>query len=401
MLRRRSSPMMRRWALVLAVWLPAAHGARSPETLAQVDKFCAVVPRYLRANRPTPASPSFVFRCRMEDNCGGLGDQMAGMASAAYIAFRANRSLKADVPGLQTFFTGFGDPSPPIIPMEYPPVTVDRPHRAQVIPIEGSPGAAMVNSLNGGVDASVLPKLLPYRTVYYHSNRAVGTNLLPSEYSAIKGEDALWQINHCILRTLFRPRRALLNHTVDLLGSQPITIREMVDAFQREETVSVGIHVRISDGESRSNETALRGRHAETVGAIEGCVARMTAGRRHAFVYVSTNSLVLGGALLERFAPRAEARVLAPRPSTLRHTNILEWPEELRNASLPGVYRHLKSAVVQSLVDIWMLSRTNALLFSVPSGFSMAAALISETPPLIMHLGHCMLHQPLCMGRFC
>eukprot|EP00669_Euglena_mutabilis_P005170 TRINITY_DN16555_c0_g1_i1.p1 TRINITY_DN16555_c0_g1~~TRINITY_DN16555_c0_g1_i1.p1 ORF type:complete len:367 (-),score=8.14 TRINITY_DN16555_c0_g1_i1:224-1225(-) len=330
--------------------------------MAQMDTMCQSITQYLKANRSSSMASTIVFRCRPVDNCGGLGDRMAGLASAAFIAFLTKRSFKVDFPGLQMCFGSLGLPVPVGTPLEYPPVDINT--NLQLIPINGCRGEsvydrAMVNALNEAVDFSFLSKLEPYRTVYYHSNRGVSPRLLPPEADS---QIPVWHLNHCILRSLFlNPLPQFLNQTVELLGGQTMTPYEMTEVLQSSAHTSVGIHVRLSDKETRMDETALRDQLAETVRLIDSCVFHLS--KQHMVVYLSSNSVTLGDALLAKYGPNSNTRVIVSKPAAIRHINFKEWHTKFRNSSSPGFYSRMNSAVARSVVDFFMLSRTKVLIF--------------------------------------
>eukprot|EP00669_Euglena_mutabilis_P008939 TRINITY_DN3911_c0_g1_i1.p1 TRINITY_DN3911_c0_g1~~TRINITY_DN3911_c0_g1_i1.p1 ORF type:complete len:400 (+),score=51.43 TRINITY_DN3911_c0_g1_i1:25-1200(+) len=391
---------MRRGCLLLVGLLTGCRGL-TPEALVQVDTICASVTGYLRADRRvvSPTARTVVFRCRPQDRCGGLGHQMAGLASAAYIAFRANRSLRADVRGLHLLFGTLGDPSPPTAPLQYPPVNLTSPPTMTVVPVEGSPKSAVLNALGGWVNGSILPALEPYRTVYYHSNRGVGTSLLfPG--SVPPAGLPLWNINRCILRALLKPRRAFLNHTVDLLRSQPLTLREILDGFRKNEVTSIGIHTRPTNEQSRSTDMAAQRRANETVRSIDSCIHRVYQDHRHTVVFPSANAPLLIEALLTRYPLNAAPRVMAQVPRGPRPVGSKEGRGSILNISSPNDRHATDSLVPQSLVDIWILSRTR-VLYTEPTDFAMGAVLISEKQPFIIHLGSCGPHPPSCLKTFC
>jgi len=387
--------MWRRAFLLLG--LLTSCNTQSAATMDNMDTLCRSITRYLKANRPF-STPAIVFRCRPEDNCGGLGDRMAGLASAAFIAFLTKRSLRVDFPGLQMCFGSFGRPSLVSTPPEYSPVWVLDPIIRKVIPINGYRDA-VVNLLNEYVEFEFLSNFTPYRTVYYHSNRGVSSVLLPP---GVDPQIPVWHINHCILRSLFlKPRRKFLNATIDLIDGQTMTVSKMMEELKSSAKTSIGIHVRLTDNETRTDETALRNQHAETVRLIDQCVLRVSNHQTNVVVYLSSNSVTLGYALLAKYGPHSATRVIVPKPATIRHINFAEWPDEFRNASSPKFHSRMNSAVARSVIDFLMLSRTKVLIFSSISGFSMGAVLISDIPPTIVQLGHCGLVKRECAGRFC
>jgi hypothetical protein len=391
---------MWRWCLPVVCVLAYCRG-QSRVAMAQVDAICGSVTQYLRANRPTAPGPSLVFRCRPMDNCGGLGDRMAGLASAAYIAFLTNRTLRADFPGLQMCFGSLGPPLPPGLPLEYPPVTPFVPLTRGVTPITGSEDSAVVNALGALLQISDLPKLSPFRTVYYHCNRGVSPLLLPPQADR-RVKIPVWHIQQCILRTLFKtPRPKFLNHTVELAGGKSMKVRELLEVIQSNATTSIGIHLRLSDDETRNDEAPLRRQHADTVHRIGKCIAKVAKRKPKAVVYVSSNSILLGEVLLLNYGPHSETRVMVQKPGPIRHIDFIEWPTKLRNSSSPGFHQEMNSAVVQTVVDFYLLSRTKELVITDGSGFSMAAVLISTVDPVIRRLRNCRVTQRQCVGRFC
>jgi len=319
---------------------------------------------------------------------------MAGLASAAYIAFLTNRTLRADFPALQHCFAIFGPPIRPGQELQYGPVGLPFHAPTHIIPINGSRDSGVISALGEFVSKSLLPHLTPYQTVYYHSNRGVSRSLLPEV-----GQDAQWHIHQCILRTLFMvPRPSFLNHTVELLSEKSMKLKEILSELQSNTTTSIGIHVRFSDEVTRNSETQLLGRHTETVDRIAKCISNISH-HSSPVVYLSTNSDTLGEVLLTKFN-HSSTRVMVQKPGAIRHINFREWPEKFRNSSSPNFHQRMNSAVVRTVVDLFLLSQTRMLIIDRESGFSMGAAVISHTDPIIYHLDACRVTKPKCSLRF-
>jgi len=180
-----------------------------------------------------------------------------------------------------------------------------------------------------------------------------------------------------------------------------MTVKDLMNEVQNSPTTSIGIHVRLDDNATRRDEKALRDQHAATVRNIDLCILRMSKFRRRVVVYLSSNSDSLGDAMWANYGPLTETRLMVQKPSLIRHIDFMEWPTKYRNSSSPDFHIRMNSAVVATVVDFLLLSRTKALLFSCASGFSMGAALISNVQPTIMNLGSCGLTPRQCVGRFC
>jgi len=326
---------------------------------------------------------------------------MAGLASAVLIAFLTNRTLRADFPGLQQCFGTLGPPIPPEMPLQYAPVDIHFPKLLHVTPVNGSRDSAILNAMGELVNHSILPQLTPYRTVYYHSNRGVTSRLLPPQADP-NHPIPVWHVNHCILRTLFlKPRKKFLRHSVELLGGKSTTVKDLMNEIKNSPTTSIGIHVRLDDNATRRDEKALRDQHVATVRNIDLCILRMSKFRRRVVVYLSSNSDSLGATMWANYGALTETRLISQKPGLIRHIDFSEWPAKYRNSSSPDFHIKMNSAVVATVVDFLLLSRTKALLFSCASGFSMGAALISDVQPTIMNLGSCGLTSRQCVGRFC
>ena len=100
---------------------PAAHSAPSPPSplassfLARGDAQCQRYPWYRSAANPTPPPPSLPLPPRptviYQLPATGLGDQLAGLTTAAAAALLTNRSLTLSVP--PTWGLVFEWPAPP------------------------------------------------------------------------------------------------------------------------------------------------------------------------------------------------------------------------------------------------------------------------------------------------
>jgi len=296
------------------------------------------------------AERTFIYRCRHGDDCGGVGDRLAGAMGAAYFAVVSGRSFRIHWPGIEHVFKpGHSNWTydPDVLGIPYKDKDGNELDRSRnhivrgggqvnyVLPA-GAGNVVMFNDMNGREInlPAITARLVRHKHVYFHSNRS--PDLLMNNFmveklvvkSGVVGGTTLndshaGHINayRCMFNDIFQPTEAFLNTTYKSIDGNFTVFRELVDLVNRADEQSLAFHFRIDDRHVTSDSAAVTIKN-DTVKWIASLGTKHQAGSGKPNLFFITNSPASARKVMEDSDIReAFGRVFSQELTGSRHIN--------------------------------------------------------------------------------
>lgn len=216
------------------------------------------------------ATSTLIYQCRPGDNCGGVGDRLAGIMAGAYFAMSIGRAFRIDWKGLSDVF------EPGTIDWTYKPsdLGIESTHDATQLVSKDTvnevmgfgrisalspkyPYIAVLNDMNGRQinNASMLAKIAPYKHLFFHSNRGPDLisyrNLSQALHLPVMPHHDVrllhYEAYRCIFNAILQPKEAFLNSTYKPISQPAMEFRKVIELAQNPKYPSLAYHYRVPD----------------------------------------------------------------------------------------------------------------------------------------------------------
>lgn len=294
------------------------------------------------------AKRTFIYRCRHGDDCGGVGDRLAGAMSAAFFSAVSDRSFHIHWPGIEYVF------KPGHSNWTYDPSALGIPHKdlngneldktrnhatrgdgdvTNALPGHGN--IVMLNDLNTREisKTAMAPGLKKYTHIYFHSNRSPDLQLNKNMVekllkSGVVGgttvnDSHAGHINayRCMFNDIFRPTEEFLDTTYKSTDGSSTSFRQLVNMVNRADERSLAFHYRIADGHVNSDHAKSRISNG-TIQWIASLGIKHQVGQKKLNLFFISNSPASARRVLQDSSIRAAfGRVLSQELTGSRHIN--------------------------------------------------------------------------------
>jgi len=383
--------MNRLFLLIVLTFVNFLRGCNSVYEQGLHNASCS--PFLSAAAQLNDANKTFIYRCRHSDDCGGVGDRMAGVMGAAFFAIASERSFRIQWHGLEHFFR------PGHVNWTYDAESLGIPHldengqeldhsktRARQgqgemqFPFPGNHNIAMFNDLNTrAISDPKKQKILErFAHVYFHSNRSPGMSIHNMTAKTIAGlinssiveptREGHYVAYRCLFNDIFQPTASFLNSSYKAIGYDAMPLQDVMAQMTSNGALSLAFHYRIDDNYvAADNATATI--DEETIQWL------VLLSNNH-----STNSIRLNLFFISN-SPASAHKVL-------QHHDVQSAYAHIFSQELTGS-RHINSAdaknstttvVVtfqQAMQDWWIMKNADILVCGY-SGFCMSAGIVAS-----------------------
>lgn len=354
------------------------------------------------AARNNDVSSSLVYRCRSNDNCGGVGDRLAGIMAGAYFSITVGRALKIQWDSLSNVFEhgeidwrfhpGIMGLSANDLVLQNGRVTEAMGYGKVVVISPQHPHIALFNDMNSRriTNASFWPILAQYKHIFFHSNRGPDLTSFQQLSAALllpkienHGANFLHLMAYrCIFDEIFKPTESFLNSTYKAMGQPAMEFRKVINIAQNPTFPSLAYHHRIPDKyvENDDPRGIIELRKLQWIADI-GQISKKKKPQTNLFFI--TNSPVSAARVLESQAFRKKFRAIYIQElSGSMHINMVSHNGTTTNATASDQPSGTKSSFLQAMRD-WYILKSVQRLVCGRSGFCRSAALVGSEEQLV------------------
>lgn len=362
------------------------------------------------------ANQSFIYRCRPGDECGGIGDRLAGVMGGVFYSFLHDRSFRILWPGLDHVFSIGAlnwtfDANELHIP--YLNSTGGEIDQTRVRDVWGNQiyddvtgkDVGVVNDLNTRqiLNETLIPKIEKYKNVYFHSNR--GTNDML--FSAANKHNQWVTVGNnrvniyaasflCAFEAMFRPAEVFLKSSYKSLGRERVPFSHILRVVEDEKFTTVAYHHRVDDPIASSNS-------AEHTIADDVIARIIEIAKKHRVENTQLNLFFITNSIA--------SALKVMRDDTLKAVFHQVYSQELTatihvNEATMNTHLSAEAAILstQQAMRDWWIMRMSDVLIGGMSGFLKSAALLAPAEQIRYEeegRAYRSNYWVMCGGRFC
>eukprot|EP00933_Yihiella_yeosuensis_P073849 TRINITY_DN82622_c0_g1_i1.p1 TRINITY_DN82622_c0_g1~~TRINITY_DN82622_c0_g1_i1.p1 ORF type:complete len:451 (+),score=45.55 TRINITY_DN82622_c0_g1_i1:99-1355(+) len=378
-----------------------------------------------------------VYRCRKQDDCGGWGDRFAGIVGSAFLAMSLKRSFKIEWPGLDAVLKydariynwSYDEQSTKLWLKDR---TILRrgviKDSSGVFPDKDFPDlsddAAVLNVLNldGYPLNPILGNYFRYRILFFHGNRGLSRRWFQAWAKDEKLEDVgikFVEIFGCIFESLFSPSDAFLNFRVPMYDtpSRPTFGDLLTSVRDRQNSFSIAIHWRVSDRDMKNGQKKQKKHQLDDffLRCVESTIQTHSGGRPTT-LFIFSNSEIVKEDLRAYFMKNRQGATSKIEkvwvPMLQVHSHINENHDSRTKQARESYLERNKTAeaeestaLMQTLVEWFIMKEVSAIVFSKQSGFPLSASLCASPQQIRTSAQSCtameLSSKSFCHNRFC
>lgn len=360
------------------------------------------------------ANRSFTFRCRPGDDCGGIGDRLAGVMGGAFYAMMTGRTYRMEWPGWGRVFSpgwmnwtfdshALGIPYYDSDGKELDPKRIRAVEGNEIYETwKGNPNVGTVNDLNTRqiLEPDKIGVIETFQHVFFHSNRGPDTLMyrnISHKYGWNKDSDHDYaETYRCVFEGLFRPTQEFMSSSYQAIGQDPVPFHHIIKAVEDPEGVSMAVHYRVGD------DAAVVDAHNEIIDdeMLERIVTLANKYRqpgKHMTLFFVTNSNSSAHKVLQNTAIQAAFKATYSQELTATihvNSNFGKGSHEVEEAV---------QSTMQAMRDWWVMRQSDILICQL-SGFCKSAALVAPEEQIRYEdAGRSprAWYWVMCGGRFC
>ena len=363
------------------------------------------------------AERSFIFRCRPGDDCGGVGDRLAGVMGGAFYAMQTGRTFRVHWPGLESVFkpgvTNWTYSSSDFRIDDFNAPKIVNANGNEIFPLKighrsANQEVGVVNDLNSRqiMNSTVWPEIEKYKHVFFHSNRGPNMemyNALSAKYNWTKvsenEDENYFEAYRCVFAGMFRLTDAFLSSFYKPIGKSPVHFSHIVRSAEDRSFQLMAFHFRVSDGWAESDDKQHIIDDATMTRIVTLAEKHKREGAKMNLFFITNSNCSAHKVIADENIRKTFHAVYSQELTASIHVNYIKNKAGQMDDSSEATVLSMR----QTMRDWWIMRLADVLVLQT-SGFSKSAALMAPLSQIRYEDGGESLRPVpwiMCGGRFC
>ena len=366
------------------------------------------------------AEKTIIYRCRLGDDCGGVGDRLGGIMGGAFYALQSGRSFRILWPELDHVFQPglsnwtFDGPTLGIPYKDENGEEIDKTRidnnlgNLTTLAYPPRKDIALVNDLNSRmlVDPDRIAEIEKFPHFFYMGNRGP----MKEQFSAIHSiyewgqyfpdnDESYAAVYRCVFEGLFRPSEEFLQSEYKSIGHPSVHFLHLLNTMKHPDISTMAFHYRVDDFTAESGSSAELISEEVMDRIISISEKHAVQGKSRILFFVSNSAASMTTVMNNAKMLRSFQAIHCQELSAQIHVN---GAVGVKAAADVDVTKSI-SSTMQAFRDWWIMRQVDVLVLQL-SGFSKSAALLAPDAQIRYEdegLAYRSNYWTMCGGRFC